>query len=58
MIFVVAILHIIIHDDHSRLHKTEIARQNNSQYFFETHPPKNKLAYFPQITFSGEPMYY
>ncbi len=40
MIFVVAILHIIIHDDHSSLHKTEIARQNNSQYFLRPTPQK------------------
>ncbi len=40
------------------VHKTEIARQNNSQYFLRPTPPKKKIAYFPQITFSGEPMYF
>ncbi len=32
------------------VHKTEIARQNNSQYFLRPTPQKN---YFPQIMFSG-----
>ncbi len=35
------------------VHKTEIARQNNSQYFLR--PTPQKIYYFPQIMFSGEP---
>ncbi len=39
------------------VHKTEIARQNNTVNIFWDPPPK-KIDYFPQIMFSGEPMYY
>ncbi len=39
------------------VHKTEIARQNNTVNIFWDPPQKNKNN-FSQITFSGEPMYY